>query len=845
MKILRLILLILLLVVIIVVVGGFLVYTDTTQGPLPQTSGSLTVAGLEAQVEILRDEWGIPHIYGSSLHDLFFAQGYTQAQDRWWQMEFYRHTGSGAIEELTGKTSRLIETDIFIRTAGWRRSAEAEAELLGEAERAMLQSFADGVNAYILNRPADDLAMEYRLLGITGVDITVQPWTIVDTVVWGKVMAWNLTDTRSREFTRQAMFETVGQAMEQTFTPPFPFGTDRPTIVYPEDLPIISAPETDSASGKIPAPSTTASARLTGFPFDGGDPGIGSNNWVATGSMTSTGTPLLANDPHLGIQMPSIWYEIGLHCLPLTEQCPLNVVGFALSPAPGVVIGHNDHIAWGVTNAGADVQDLYQITVNPDNPLQYRWNGDWRDMTVHEETINFGDGEAPLTIQVRETHFGPIINDNQIDEATGEILGFNNTDPLVMRWTGSDPGTLMTSLRALNFATNWDEFRDALRFWNVPSQNFVYADVRGNIGYQLPGSMPIRPAGLDGLTPSPAAADTDIWQGYIPFDDLPFIYNPAREFIVTANQAVVPPEYYDGLAAQTGQDFNYQLSYDWAYGQRGQRITELLREFAPNTVQSFQQIQGDNRNMDAPQLIPYLAGLEFPANVVQERDFLLRWDYQMNMNSPQAALFALFNARLLHNLYDDQMPEDYTATNHQLFPATQLLNQPDNEWWDDATTPDVVEQRDDILIRSFEEAVAQGREQLGSDFEKWQWGTLHTATFVSNPLGASGIDLIEQLVNRGPVATGGGSDSVNATGWNPASGNFAVGGLPSMRMIVDVGDFENSVSIHTTGQSGHPASPHYSDMIDPWRTIQYHPMRWSRRTVEAAAADRLILSPAA
>lgn len=845
MKILRLILLILLLVIVIVVVGGFLVYTDTTQGPLPQTSGSLSVTGLEAQVEILRDKWGIPHIYGSSLHDLFFAQGYTQAQDRWWQMEFYRHTGSGAIEELTGKTSRLIETDIFIRTAGWRRTAETEVELLGEAERAMLQAFADGVNAYILNRPADDLAMEYRLLGITGVNITVEPWTIVDTVVWGKVMAWNLTDTRSREFTRQAMLETVGQAMEQTFTPPFPFGSDRPTIVYPEDLPIGGTPETGTSSGKIPAPSNAANAQLTGFAFDGGDPGIGSNNWVATGSMTASGTPLLANDPHLGIQMPSIWYEIGLHCLPITEQCPLNVVGFALSPAPGVVIGHNDHIAWGVTNAGADVQDLYQITVNPDNPLQYQWNGDWRDMTVHEETIHFGDGEPSLTIQVRETHFGPVINDNQIDEETGDLLGFNNTDPLVMRWTGSDPGTLMTSLRALNLAKNWGEFRDALRFWNVPSQNFVYADVQGNIGYQLPGSMPIRPAGLDGLTPSPAAADTDIWQGYIPFDDLPFIYNPAREFIVTANQAIVPPEYYDGLAAQTGQDFNYQLSYDWAYGQRGQRITELLREFAPNTVQSFQQIQGDNRNMDAPQLIPYLAGLEFSADVVQVRDFLLRWDYQMNMNSPQAALFALFNARLLHNLYDDQMPEDYTATNHQLFPATQLLNQPDNEWWDDATTPDIVEQRDDILIRSFEEAVAQGREQLGSDFEQWQWGSLHTATFVSNPLGASGINLIEQLVNRGPVATSGGSDSVNATGWNPASGNFAVGGLPSMRMIVDVGDFENSVSIHTTGQSGHPASPHYGDMIDPWRTIQYHPMRWSRRSVEAAAVDRLILSPAA
>ena len=843
MKILRLILLVLLLLVVVVVVGGFLIYTDTMRGPLPKTSGSLTVDGLEAQVEILRDDWGIPHIYGSSLHDIFFAQGYTQAQDRWWQMEFYRHTGKGAIEELTGKTDSLIETDIFIRTAGWRRTAETEVEQLGEAERATLQAFADGVNAYILTRPADDLAMEYRLLGVTGVNITVEPWTPVDTIVWGKVMAWNLTDTRSREYTRQAMFETVGQEMTQSFTPPFPFDSDRPTIVYPEDLPISPATAANVLHAK-PAPPHTANSYPTNFAFNGGDPGIGSNNWVATGSLTSSGAPLLANDPHLGIQMPSIWYEIGLHCLPLTDQCPLNVVGFALSPTPGIIIGHNDHIAWGVTNVGADVQDLYQITVNPDNPLQYQWNDEWRDMTVHEETIDFGDGEPSLTIQVRETHFGPVINDNQIDEETGEVLGFNNTDPLVMRWTGSDPGTLLTAARSLNLAINWEEFRNALRFWNVPSQNFVYADVQGNIGYQMPGSMPIRPAGVDGLSPSPAVADTDIWQGYIPFDDLPYIYNPAREFIVTANQAVVPPEYFDQLAAQTGQDFNYSFGYDWAYGQRGKRITELLRTFVPNTVQTFQQIQGDNRNMDAPQLIPYLANLEMSGETAQARDFLLGWDYQMHMDSPQAALFALFSNRLLHNLFNDQMPEDYTASNHQLYPATQLLNQPDNEWWDDANTPDVVEQRDDILLRSFEEAFSAGREQLGEDLDAWKWGTLHTATFVSNPLGASGIDLIEQLVNRGPVATSGGSDSVNATAWSPASGGFAVGGLPSMRMIVDLADFENSVTIHTTGQSGHPGSPHYSDMIDQWRTIQYHRMRWSRESVEAAAVDRLLLSPA-
>ena len=366
MKILRILLLILLLLVVVVVAGGFLVYTDTVRGPLPQTSGSLTAAGLEAQVEVLRDEWGIPHIYASSLHDLFFAQGFVQAQDRWWQMEFYRHTGSGSIEELTGKNDSLLGTDVFIRTAGWRRTAEAEVEAMGAAERAMLQAFADGVNAYITNRAPDDLALEYRLLGLTGVSITVEAWTPADTVVWGKVMAWNLSDTRDREYTRQALFEALGAEMEQTFTPPYPYDGDRPTILYPEDLPAgDSSEETGSAVATRAKPASVQGVEAEAFPFDGGDPGIGSNNWVATGSMTASGTPLLANDPHLGIQMPSIWYEVGLHCLPTTETCPLNVTGFALSPAPGVIIGHNGQIAWGVTNNGADVQDLFEITVNP------------------------------------------------------------------------------------------------------------------------------------------------------------------------------------------------------------------------------------------------------------------------------------------------------------------------------------------------------------------------------------------------------------------------------------------------------------------------------------------------
>ena len=850
MKLIRILLLILLLLIVVVAVGGFLVYNDTMRAPLPQTSGSLNVSGLNAQVEILRDDWGIPHIYASTTHDLLFAQGYVQAQDRWWQMEFFRHTGNGSIEELTGKTNKLIGTDIFIRTIGWQRTADQEAAHMSDSERTALQAFADGVNAYIINRPANDLAMQYRLLGVTGVNIPIQPWTITDSLVWAKVMAWNLTDATNYKYTRKALNDALGAQMTQDYAPAWPYDSDRPTILYPEDLPVSDASAT-AYQPNISAPDDTPVSDMMAGNIRPGDfmfrhdVSIGSNDWVATGSMTEGGTPLLANDPHLGIQMPSIWYEIGLHCQPVSAQCPFNIVGFALSPAPGVIIGHNANIAWGVTNVGADVQDLYTITVNPDNPLQYQWNGAWRDMTVADETINFGDGKAPLKIQVRLTHLGPIINDNQIDEKTGEVEGFNNKDPMVLRWTGSDPSTLFDSVLKLDQASNWGEFRDALREWDIPSQNFVYADVHGNIGYQMLGQIPIRPKDKDGLTPTPALSDADTWQGFVPFDDLPRILNPARNYIVTANQAVVPMAYYDQLAVKLGKDANYLFSYDWAYGERAQRITELLKQNAPNTIESYQTIQGDNENLDAPLIMPYLAALKIdPGAVADARNFLTAWDFQMDMNSGQAALFGEFDNKLLNNLFDDQLPEGYQADNHELWSAVQLMAQPNNPWWDDATTKDKVETRDDILLRSFQQAVQAATDAMGSDSANWQWGKLHTATFVSNPLGASGIALIEKLVNRGPVAVSGGSDSVNATSWDPSSGNFSVNSLPSMRMIVDLANFDNSVTMHTTGQSGHPSSPHYDDMIDSWRTIQYHPMLWSRDKVEAAATERLILNPA-
>ncbi len=854
MRILRIVLLLVLLLLIALVVGGVVVYNDLTRSPLPQTDGSLSVAGLDGPVEVLREANGIAHIYASTTHDLFFAQGFTHAQDRWWQMEFSRHIGRGAIQELTGQNASVMGTDVFVRTAGWLQAAERDLAQADPESVAILQAFADGVNAYITSRPASQLALEYRVLGVTGVTIPIEPWTPVDSVVWGKVLAWNLTSSWSQDADRATVLDALGAEMLNAFNPPYPYG-ERTTILHDEDLPIgpasagaaLAPAVVQAARGMRPVAAGSISGELAFLTSRGSNSGIGSNNWVATGAMTDSGTPLLANDPHLGIQMPAIWYEIGLHCQPVSADCPFDVRGFTFPANPGVVIGHNGAIAWGVTNVGADVQDLYRLEVNPDNPLQYRWDGAWRDMTVREETVRFGDGGDPVTFQVRETHLGPIINDNTLDDA-GMPTGFNNNTPTVLRWTAHDPGTLLTAVLRLNRAQNWQQFREALTLWDVPAQNFVYADTEGNIGYQTPGRLPIRPAGNDGTLPVLATSDADVWQGFIPFDSLPRIYNPDRDYIATANQAVVPPAYYDQLASELGEDASYLLSYDWAYGQRGQRIEDQLNALAPLNADDYRTIQGDIFDTNASVILPRIAAIDMgSAELNALRDWLTGWDTMTSADSPQAALWNAFAAHLVDRVFNDQLPDSIRASNEQVYSVSLLLGQPDSPWWDDSATDGYVETAPEIVAQAFSAAQQQIVRLLGADRDAWRWGALHRATFVSNPLGLSGIDLIENMVNRGPVEVSGGIDTVNAIGFrveNVLEDDFSAPWLPSMRQVIDPANWDASRSIITTGQSGHPFSPHYSDQIAQWAATEYHPMLFTRGAVEAAAVQRLLLQPA-
>jgi len=856
MRILRYILLFLLVVVVVVAVGAGVTYNRWTQGPLPQHNGSLTVAGLNADVEVLRDTYGVPHIYASTTHDLFFAQGYTQAQDRWWQMEFWRHIGAGRIGELTGKTKSVLGSDLFIRSSGWYASAEDDYTALDDEAKVILQAFADGVNAYITTRSAGELAFEYNVLGVTGVKIPIEPWDPIDTLVWTKVMSWDLGGNMSEEQDFSELLSAVGEDMLADYAPDFPYDS-KPTIIQTDDLPPAGMPFDAAFEGQeAGTPVITEWAgnfQNTGLVFGKGD-GIGSNNWVVAGSRTVSGKPLLANDPHLGIQMPSIWYEIGLHCQPVTAECPFDVRGLAFASVPGVVIGHNANIAWGVTNIGWDTQDLYIIKPAPDNPLQYEWNGEWRDMTVRSEEIRFGDGEDPITLDIRVTHLGPIINDYQMND-DGTIGGYNDK-PLALHWTSYEPSTLVMAILGLNTARNWEDFREAASDWDTAAQNMVYADIEGNIGYQTPGRVPIRAAGHTGLLPIDGSTDQYEWKGYVPFENLPSVYNPARGYIATANQALVPEEYYAQLAETLGDtygaDSHYTFGYYWAFGYRGQRIVEMLEASDKHDFESFRTIQGDNKLIFAEEITPALQAMTFDdASLNEIRDWMLAWDYQLHMDSPQAALFMAFWQRFGHAIYDDQAGFEVSGGGINMWATVNLLKDPQNVWWDDMGTEDVTETPQMVAEQSLRAAYDELMKAQGSDRTKWAWGKMHTATFESNPLGFSGIGPVENIVNRGPVMTSGGTDTVNSTSWNGGylddktgwQADYTVRAVPSMRMIVDMSDLSKSMIVHTTGQSGHPFSKNYGDMIEAWRLLDYHPMLWTREQVDANLASTLILTP--
>lgn len=787
MKTLKKILLYLLVFLLVIAIAApTFGYFAVVRPALPQLDGELTANGLTAPVTVYRDSSGIPHIFADNAHDLFYAQGFVTAQDRLWAMESQRRAAHGTLSEIVGE--RGLKNDTFMRLLGMTESAEADWETLNAETQAALQAYADGVNAY-LAQAGGKLPLEFKILGITP-----QEWTPIDSLVFGKLVAWGLSNNYQDELVISQLASTLSWDEALTLLPDYP----GPDVIPDANAAIL--PET------VAALMGATSDWQTVTPL--AKPDQGSNAWVVGGSHTASGLPLLAGDPHQGLSMPTLWYEVGLH----TTDGQYDVVGASLPGLPGVEIGHNAHIAWAVTNARPDVQDLYIETLNADG-TQYQFNNEWKDITVREEIIQVKDGE-PVTLNVRATHHGPIITDATPD----------SEQHLALRWTGLDQGRpLAQAIIQLNRAANWDEFRAALALWQLPGMNFVYADIDGNIGFQMSGAVPVRASNdVKGLLPVSGSNEAHEWLGFVAFDELPSALNPSGDFFASANNR------------PAGEDYPHFLSHYFQPPYRVALISETIRASQNVTAADFGALQASVYSDINLQVAQAIANEAAPQTDSEKAALTLlkAWDGMMTPDSQAASLSesALRHIlRLTLNLKLDSAAIDsyLTLAGYPYLFLQNLLDDPNNPWWDGKRA------------ETISAALAATVNELGADQSKWDWGSLHTYTF-AHPLGSVGA--LKPIFNRGPFPAGGNWNTINSGAYY-ADKAYSMGLGPAYRIISDPADWDASLSIIPSGQSGQPFSSYYDDQIESWLAVEYHNLPFTLPAIESAAQHTLRLIP--
>jgi penicillin G amidase len=791
-------------VLVVLVVLAAISATWFVRRPWPQVDGTISVAGLSAPVRVLRDSWDIPQIYAQNEHDLFFSQGYVHAQERLWQMEFNRRVGSGTLSGAVGADALAL--DRFLRTFGLRRAAEKDWNAIDADTQGILQAYAAGVNAYIETH-RDRLPVEFTIFGVQP-----QPWTPVDSLVWGKVMSLNLGFNYVWEILRARLVAKVGQSGAYDLMTPFdPEASGSPPP--PAPLP----PDVDNYSWLAGTGWPTGAEAFLGFP----SANVGSNSWVVHGSRTATGKPILANDTHLLLSFPSVWFANGLH------GGRFDTTGYSFPGVPLVIIGHNARIAWGVTNLPSDVQDLYiEQLDDPNNPTQYLYEGKWQPLQILNETIDV-KGEAAVPLKVYLTRHGPIIN--SVRDA------LKNAKPIALRWTTLEGSQLFQAISMINHAGNWTEFRTAARNWNSPNLNIVYADVDGNIGYQMTGRIPIRAAGHTGELPIPGWSGAYEWKGYVPFDDLPSSFNPPSGFVVTAN------------SKPTNGAYPYHIASEWASPYRIDRITELLAANQHVSIDDTKMIQAQTYSIPAKALRPYLLEVKPESDLqAQALEALRTWDLYLESDRVGAGIYEVWFWFLIQDMLKDELGDNLLAQYNLLsltFTPNMIdwMKHDDTRWFDDVTTPQK-ETRSDIVRRSFNDAIAWLQEHYGSDPTKWQWGRLHPVTFTHQPLGESGIGILEYLFNSQTMPARGDDHTVNAAWFHPVY-LFEMSGGTAQRLIVDFSNLDNTQGINSTGQSGLLFHPHRLDTMAMWENGGYYTMPSSAQAIQAVTTNSLLLTP--
>jgi penicillin amidase len=788
-RILRRVIVCLILFIIALVAGAAAWLYWRTHVCLPQLDGTAPVPGLKARVEVRRDARGVPHIRAQSLDDLLFAQGYVTAQDRLWQMDLSRRLAHGDLSEIFGE--RALRLDIENRTLGFRQASERAVGELNSHSRLMLEAYTRGVNAFISTHqdrlPVEFLTLRYR----------PRPWQEKDSIAVALNMAKTLNTSWDDELMRERVCAKVGRELCTNLFP------ERSPLDRPVAEPL-AAPGTSPWHGQGAALEPLADndpvlATLTTAAAARAD--LGSNNWVVSGSHTQSGEPLLANDPHLGHSVPSVWYLIHL------KAPGLNVSGASLPGLPAVIIGHNERIAWGVTNTGPDVQDLYVESFDFRDPRKYLYNGHWVEATAREEVIKVRGGRD-YSFTVMTTRHGPIISHDGGRE-------------LALRWTALEPGGLRFPFLQVDQAQNWQGFTSALRDYAGPMQNFVYADVDGNVGFYAAGRVPIRKHG-DGTVPSSGSSEEHDWTGYIPFEGLPHAYNPPSGIIATANGRIVPDAYPWFIARM------------WASPYRTARIFELLEAGKRLTVADMLRIQTDIHSLEDVWLARQLlaAAAKCPAQGADAQyalSLLVSWDGESRADSAATLVCQVTRRALRERILKPKLGNGLSGYRWPMSTVflENVLTNGCTRWLPPGDADFNV-----TLVRSLEEGVRRIPQLVGSrDHAAWRWGDTIPLTF-QHPLGSLGF--FGRWLNVGPFPQAGTSSTVKQT-----TSSHGV----SMRLVVDLSDFDKSVQNVTLGQSGQVFSPHYRDQFEAWYSGRSFPMLFGGEAVEKGTIHRLILEP--
>jgi len=824
----------------IIIVAGVVIF----RMPLPDHEVDVSGLPLTDFVEVIRDERGIPHIYGTNVGDILFAQGYVHAQDRFWQLEFWSHLSTGRLASLIGEPG--VGADLLFRTFGFNRVALEEYENLPPEFKQDLIHYTDGINAYIESRPQNRLSLEHFFLQFINPEYKVGTYEPYYPLAWAKMMAYDLNGNFEQEIRNSKTYNTLTPEIAELLRPPYP--DEHPYIV--EEWEGKGSFTSVGKSNNIEQLYQALFIKYVTKDLQTNQ-ALGSNSWAISGEHTESGLPLLANDPHLSVQLPAIWYENGLHCYPKNRDCELDVVGFSFAGSPYIVIGHNSHIAWGFTNMGPDVQDLFVEKINPSNPNQYEVDGEWRDMDRITEIIEVA-GSEPIVIEVRSTHHGPIVSDrsypvnlnpeeDQVSFADEARIELPDNFSVSLSWPALIPGNTFVGIRDFNYAKNWEEFRDASKLFEVPAQNLLYADVDGNIAYQSPGKLPIRAEGLVGDLPIPGWLSENDWQGFVPFEELPYTINPSSGYIITANQSVHPEQPWP----------NY-----YARGYRAEAIERVINQYISEkiSVDDMEAMQINNFDYSAAYILPYVFN-----NVYVDSNILTamkEWaisetKFEMNKDSSGAAAWAVFYKNFAEQTFEELVVTDNLGNEISLQPGNSdstseiiraLLKDPNHILWDDINTPQK-ENLTDILERALLLADERIVELFDTDdYDKWSWGELHTITYPTNLLGEAGIPILTNLVNIGPVEAGGSSFAINSTDWGFGE-DFTIGSYPSMRMVVDLSNFDNSRTILPSGQSGHVMSKYYDDQVENWIENNMYILNFSREQVELNQKEYMFLRP--